>query len=82
MKTAKTFVLGIFRGALKVGDHIVRNGKTYLVVGFTMAGAAICQAQTDIGSTITTVSGYWTTAEGLGVGILLFVLGRKVVKKI
>ncbi len=42
----------------------------------------VASAQTDIGSTLTSVNGYWTTAETLGIGILLFVIGRKVVKKI
>ena len=52
------------------------------------AGAAVvltagtAMAQTDLTTTISTVSGYWTAAEIIGISILLFVVGRKVVRKI
>ena len=45
-----------------------------------LAGKAL--AQTDLTGTLTSVNGYWTTAEGIGIAIILFVVGRKVVKKI
>ena len=35
-----------------------------------------------VAGTLTSVNGYWTTAEGIGIAIILFVVGRKVVKKI
>jgi hypothetical protein len=34
-------------GVVRIGETIRVNGRTWLVVGFTVAGAAICQAQTD-----------------------------------
>jgi len=37
---------------------------------------------TDIAQVIETVSGYWDAALVVGVAILLFVLGRKVAKKL
>lgn len=39
-------------------------------------------AQTDMTSTLVSLNGYWVTAEALGIGILLFVIGRRVVRKI
>lgn len=39
-------------------------------------------AQTDIASTITTIEGYWDSVVALAIGILLFVLGRRVVRKL
>ena len=65
----------------------IRNiaGKAMQAIGAAVAvasSAASAFAQTDIGTTLSTVNGYWTTAEGLGIGILLFVIGRKVVRKV
>jgi hypothetical protein len=39
-------------------------------------------AQTDMSTTINTVSGYWTSVEVLAIGILCFVLGRRVLRKL
>jgi len=39
-------------------------------------------AQTDVSAAITSVSGYWTAAEVIALGIVLFVVGRKVLRKI
>jgi len=44
-------------------------------------GTVVAQTTDDITSTITTVSGYQTAAVAVGVAVLLFVLGRKVVRK-
>jgi hypothetical protein len=38
-------------------------------------------AQTDITSTISTVSGYWDAVKVVAIAILLFVIGRRVVRK-
>jgi hypothetical protein len=46
------------------------------------AVTSIASAQTDMSTTLTSLNGYWTTAEALGIGILLFVIGRRVIKKI
>jgi len=61
------------------------GGYCSTVVGAGVAVAAAtgnALAQTDMGSTLTSLNGYWVTAEGLGIGILLFVIGRRVVRKI
>jgi len=39
-------------------------------------------AQTDIAQVTTSVSGYVTAATAVGVAVLLFVLGRKVIRKL
>jgi len=47
------------------------------------AGTALADGTSDdMTTTLTSINGYWTTAEGIGIAIILFVLGRKVVKKI
>lgn len=56
---------------------------------FKMVGAVLVAsmplgafAQTDITTVTSTVSGYVTAAIVVGVAVLLFVLGRKVVRKV
>ncbi|HEV2210251.1 MAG TPA: hypothetical protein VG167_15850 [Verrucomicrobiae bacterium] len=47
------------------------------------AGAAIpAFAQTDVTGVITAASGYQTAAVVVGIAVLLFVIGRKVVRKL
>ncbi len=58
------------------------NKKTAVVAALLALGTLGAFAQTDMTATLTSVSGYWTTAEGIGMGILLFVIGRKVIRKI
>jgi len=36
---------------------------------------------TDIAGVLTAVSGYWDDAVLIGIGVLLFVIGRKLIKK-
>lgn len=68
---------------LRAGKFVQRHsGKVAASAVVVVAGVVTVHAQTDISSTITSVNGYWTTAETLAIGILLFVLGRRVVKKI
>lgn len=50
------------------------------LVAMTLGGFA--NAQTDISSVITTLDGYRTAALAVGIAILLYVLGRTVVRKI
>jgi spermidine/putrescine-binding protein len=61
-------------------------GRFLLVLAALLALAAFTgnvSAQTDtLTTTIDSISGYWTAAEVIAVGILLFVIGRKVVRKI
>jgi len=44
--------------------------------------AGVANAQTDITSVVDSIDGYWTAAKAIAIGILLFVLGRRVVRKI
>ena len=63
----------------KVGGYVCQA----VGAGVAVAGATVnAVAQTDMGATLTSCNGYWTTAETLGIGILLFVIGRRIVKKI
>jgi hypothetical protein len=39
-------------------------------------------AQTDIPSTITALSGYWTSIATVAIVVLLFVVGRRLVRKL
>lgn len=49
-----------------------------LAMVFTMAA----NAQTDITSVVSSVSGYWDAVKVVAIAILLFVIGRKVVRKL
>jgi hypothetical protein len=42
----------------------------------------VASAQTDITSTVSTLSGYWTDIASLAITIVLFVLGRKLLRKV
>ena len=60
-------------------------GFCLLLLGAFLVAAAVtstASAQTDMSSTLTSLNGYWVTAEALGIGILLFVIGRRVIRKI
>jgi len=46
-----------------------------------IVGTMSASAQTDIAQVLTTVDNYQTTAVGIGIAILLFVIGRRVIKK-
>jgi len=65
----------------------VKNNKTFLhraavVAALTLATVGTASAQTDIAQVTTAVSGYVTAATAVGVAVLLFVLGRKVVRRL
>jgi len=45
-------------------------------------GALNASAQTNIEQVTTAVSGYVTAATAVGVAVLLFVLGRKVIRRL
>jgi len=53
-------------------------------VGATLLGASVAHAQASdqITTTISSVSSYETAAVAVGVAVLLFVIGRKVVRKL
>lgn len=45
-------------------------------------GVGSASAQTDMTGLITAVSGYWTAVLAIAIPVLLFVIGRRVVRKI
>lgn len=63
--------------------NLIRNRLPALAVlallSLVLVGSA--SAQTDITSTISAVEGYWDAVQLLAIGIVLFVLGRKVLRK-
>ena len=60
----------------------MRKALLTLVVLGTMAPFLASAQATDLATTITAISGYWSSVLTIGIGIILFVVGRKVVKKI
>lgn len=64
------------------GRKVIGRGLQVAGAGAAFAGSAVSSfAQTDITSTVSTLSGYWDSIETLGIGVLLFVVGRKLVRK-
>jgi len=53
-----------------------------IAVAGVVASPVLANAATDIAGVMTDVGGYQTTAMVIGVAVLLFVLGRKIVKKL
>jgi len=60
----------------------MKNKTKFLMAGLLAVGAMAANAQTDITGVTTSVSGYVTAATTIGIAVLLFVLGRKVVRKL
>jgi len=57
-------------------------GRAVAAVAIVIGFASTASAQTDLTATITTIEGYWDAVLPIGIGIILFVVGRKVVKKL
>jgi len=77
----KKLVQSVARGVCKVGDFISRNGKTFVVVGFTAAGAAICQAQTDASVIATTASSDFAIIAPITITIVTFYVILKLARR-
>lgn len=50
-------------------------------LAFSLFTGSAC-AQTDITTAVSTVSGYWDAVKVISIAILLFVIGRRVVRKL
>jgi len=53
-----------------------------LTVGVFVLGSFAANAATDMTGVVSAVSGYWDAVQIVAIAILLFVVGRKVVRKI
>lgn len=59
-----------------------RNQRLALAGAFLTLGVMAANAQTDITGVITALDGYRSAAVAVGIAVLLFVLGRTIVRKI
>lgn len=59
-----------------------RLQKLALVGAFTVLAVGRASAQTDITGVIDSLDGYFTAAVAVGVAVLLFTLGRAIVRKV
>ena len=75
MKKLVTVAAG---AVVKIGDVIMHNGKKLLVVGFTVGGAALCEAQTDA----TVIATNAQTAFGVIAPITITIAGFYVILRI
>jgi len=75
MKKLVTVAAG---AVVKLGDVIMHNGKKLLIVGFTLGGAALCQAQTDA----TVIATNAQTAFGVIAPITITIAGFYVILRI
>ena len=75
MKKLVTVAAG---AVVKLGDVIMHNGKKLLVVGLTVGGAALCQAQTDA----TVIATNAQTAFGVIAPITITIAGFYVILRI
>jgi len=57
------------------------TSKPFVAIVATTA-AVSARAATDITGVIDDVDGYYTAAAGVGIAVLLFVLGRAIVRKV
>jgi predicted neutral ceramidase superfamily lipid hydrolase len=60
------------------GKFLIVAAMALMVSFFT----SVCSAQTDITSTVSTLSGYWTAIATVAITVLLFVVGRRLVRKL
>ena len=63
----------------KLAGRAMQVAAVGTVVSMTVANAA---AQTDLTGTVSGVGTLWTAAEAIGISVIVFVVGRKIVKKI
>lgn len=60
-------------------------GSSLVVLAFMFVfslATGSAMAQTDITSTVSSLSSLWTTIQTLAIAIILFVLGRKLLRKV
>jgi hypothetical protein len=73
----------LYRGMLvagrKLAGRVMQVAAAGTVVAMTVANAS---AQTDLTGTVSGVGTLWTAAEAIGISVIVFVVGRKIVKKI
>ena len=82
-QSAKAKALGIGRKAVAFARRNAGKIVTVTVLGTALLKGSVAHAQSDqITTTISSVSGYETAAVAVGVAVLLFVIGRKVVRKL
>jgi len=65
-----------------LGRKVVRRLIAFALIAGLALYAQYASAATDITGTITTISGYVTSATAVAIGVVLFVLGRKVVRRL
>lgn len=87
MKNAMSrFCTGFKNTLCKFGSAVKQTvGKVAVAVGVgsvvSVATNSALAVGDDIASTITTLSGYWTSIETAAIGVVLFVVGRKLLRK-
>jgi len=59
-----------------------RNQRVALLGGFAVMAVTVANAQTDITGVMSSLNAYLTSAVAVGVAILLFTLGRAIVRKV
>jgi len=59
-----------------------KNMKKLMALGLLGLSTAATFAQSNIDQVVDTVDGYRTAAVAVGIAVLLFVIGRKVVRKL
>lgn len=52
------------------------------VFGLSVITAQAMAQATDIAGTVSSLSGLWTTIQALAIAVILFVIGRKLLKKV
>jgi hypothetical protein len=84
---ADTGVVEQHRGSVSRPSTGIRHFAAVLALLAAIAFAfeaitGVSLAQTDITSTVSSLSTLWDTIETLAIGIILFVLGRKLLRKV
>jgi hypothetical protein len=73
----------LYRGMLVAGRKLVGRAMQVAAAGTVVATTvANASAQTDLTGTVSGVGTLWTAAEAIGISVIVFVVGRKIVKKI
>jgi hypothetical protein len=73
----------LYRGMLVAGRKLAGRAMQVAAAGTVVAmTVANASAQTDLTGTVSGVGTLWTAAEAIGISVIVFVVGRKIVKKI
>lgn len=77
----KTYIKNLINLRRELGRSLCALGHAMVIAAIVLLIGGVAHAQTDIPSTITTLSSYQTAAITIGIAVMLWTVGRMLVHK-